>query len=299
MLDQTTNNQSATEQPGSGQQILDIGEHNLQSSLEYSRQQPILFYFWSARSQHCAPLTVILESLVSQYHGQFLLAKVNCDTEPMVAAQFAVRAVPTVYLVQNGQPLDGFQGPQPEEAIRAMLEKVLPRPEQLQAQQAAQLLAQGNATEALPLLKEARKLAPKDSEIALLLAQAQISLKRFDDASDVLQTLPIQDRDSRYQGLLAQIELEKQAADTPEIRQLQQQIINNPQDLKLVNSLALQLHQAGRDEESLALLLQHLQRDLNAADGQLRRLYQDILAALGTGDPLASKYRRQLYSLLY
>ncbi len=54
----------------------------------------------------------------------------------MIAAQFGLRAIPTVYLFQNGQPVDGFQGPQPEEAIRALLDKVLPREEELKAQQA-------------------------------------------------------------------------------------------------------------------------------------------------------------------
>ncbi len=41
----------------------------------------------------------------------------------MIAAQFGLRAIPTAYLFQNGQPVDGFQGPQPEEAIRALLDK--------------------------------------------------------------------------------------------------------------------------------------------------------------------------------
>ena len=47
------------------------------------------------------------------------------------------------------------------------------------------------------------------------------------------------------------------------------------------------------------LLFGHLRKDLTAADGQTRKTFQEILAALGTGDALASKYRRQLYALLY
>ena len=66
----------------------------------------------------------------------------------MIAAQFGLRAIPTVYLFQNGQPVDGFQGPQPEEAIRALLDKVLPREEELKAQQAMQLMQEGNYTDA-------------------------------------------------------------------------------------------------------------------------------------------------------
>lgn len=114
----------------------------------------------------------------------------------------------------------------------------------------------------------------------------------------MLKTIPLQDRDTRYQGLVAQIELLKQAADTPEIQQLQQQVADNPADAALASQLALQLHQVGRNEEALALLFGHLKQDLGAADGRARKMFQRS-AALGTGDALASTYRRQLYALLY
>ena len=274
------------------QNIVNITEANLQQVLEQSMVKPVLFYFWSERSQHCLQLTPVLESLAAQYNGQFILAKLDCDAEPMVASQFGLRAIPTVYLFQNGQPVDGFQGPQPEEAIRALLDKVLPREEELKAQEAMALMQEGKYDEALPLLKDAWQLSKQNSQIGLLLAETQIALHRSEDAEAVLKTIPLQDQDTRYQGLVAQIDLLKQAADTPEIQQLQQQVA-------LASQLALQLHQVGRNEEALELLFSHLQNDLAAADGQARKMFQEILAALGTGDALASKYRRQLYALLY
>ena len=272
------------------QNIVNITEANLQQTLEQSMTKPVLFYFWSERSQHCLQLTPVLESLAAQYNGQFILAKLDCDAEPMVASQFGLRAIPTVYLFQNGQP---------EEAIRALLDKVLPREEELKAQEAMGLMQEGKYDEALPLLKEAWQLSKQDSQIGLLLAETQIALHRSDDAEAVLKTIPLQDQDTRYQGLVAQIDLLKQAADTPEIQQLQQQVADNPTDAALASQLALQLHQVGRNEEALALLFSHLQNDLGAADGQARKMFQEILAALGTGDALASTYRRQLYALLY
>lgn len=281
------------------QNIVNITEANLHQTLEQSTTTPVLFYFWSERSQHCLELTPVLESLAAQYNGQFILAKVDCDAEQMVASQFGLRAIPTVYLFQNGQPVDGFQGPQPEEAIRALLDKVLPREEELKAQQAMELMQEGNYADALPLLKDAWSMSNQDSQIGLLLAETQIALNRTEDAEAVLKTVPLQDQDTRYQGLLAKIELLKQAADTPEIQQLQQQVAQNPEDAALASQLALQLHQVGRNEEALELLFSHLQKDLGAADGQARKMLQEILAALGTGDALASKYRRKLYSLLY
>ncbi|BBV67145.1 co-chaperone YbbN [Kluyvera ascorbata] len=281
------------------QNIVNITEANLHQTLEQSVTTPVLFYFWSDRSQHCLELTPVLENLAAQYNGQFILAKVDCDAEQMVASQFGLRSIPTVYLFQNGQPVDGFQGPQPEEAIRALLDKVLPREEELKAQQALALIQEGNHADALPLLKDAWQLSGQDSQIGLLLAETQIALNRSEEAEAVLKTIPLQDQDTRYQGLVAQIELLKQAADTPEIQQLQQEVEANPEDAALASKLALQLHQVGRNEEALELLFSHLRKDLGAADGQARKMLQEILAALGTGDALASKYRRQLYSLLY
>ncbi|ELQ6039625.1 co-chaperone YbbN [Cronobacter sakazakii] len=283
----------------SEQNIINLSEANLHQILEQSMTVPVLFYFWSDRSQHCQQLTPVLEKLANQYQGQFILAKVDCDNEQAIAAQFGLRAIPTVYLFSQGQPVDGFQGPQPEEAIRALLDKVLPREEELKAQEAMALMQEGKNAEALPLLKEAWQMSNQASEIGLLLAQVQIALNRSEDAEAVLKTIPLQDQDTRYQGLVAQIDLLKQAADTPEIQQLQQQVEQHPDDAQLASQLALQLHQVGRNEEALELLFEHLKKDLSAADGQARKMLQEILAALGTGDALASKYRRQLYSLLY
>ncbi|ELY2672116.1 co-chaperone YbbN [Cronobacter sakazakii] len=283
----------------SEQNIINLSEANLHQILEQSMTVPVLFYFWSDRSQHCQQLTPVLEKLANQYQGQFILAKVDCDNEQAIAAQFGLRAIPTVYLFSQGQPVDGFQGPQPEEAIRALLDKVLPREEELKAQEAMALMQEGKNAEALPLLKEAWQMSNQASEIGLLLAQVQIALNRSEDAEAVLKTIPLQDQDTRYQSLVAQIDLLKQAADTPEIQQLQQQVQQHPDDAQLASQLALQLHQVGRNEEALELLFEHLKKDLSAADGQARKMFQEILAALGTGDALASKYRRQLYSLLY
>ncbi|GAA3881445.1 MAG: co-chaperone YbbN [Gibbsiella quercinecans] len=281
------------------QAVVDINETNLHQTLDQSMSVPVLFYFWSERSQHCQQLTPVLDKLAAEYAGQFILAKVDCDAEQMIASQFGLRSIPTVYLFKDGQPVDGFQGPQPEEAIRDLLQRFLPKEEDLKLEQATALLAEGQAQEALPLLKDAWQLSNQRSDIGLALAEAQIALNRTEDAEAVLATIPLQDQDTRYQGLVAQIELLKQAADTPEIQQLQQQVQQQPDNVELAIQLALQLHQVGRNEEALTLLMEHLRKDLAAANGNARKTLMDIMAALGTGDALAAKFRRQLYSLLY
>ena len=76
----------------------------------------------------------------------------------------------------------------------------------------------------------------------------------------MLKTIPLQDQDTRYQGLVAQIELLKRAADTPEIQQLQQQVAENRRMPHWRQQLSLQLHQVGRNEEALELLFGHLRK---------------------------------------
>lgn len=280
-------------------QIIDINETNLHQVIEQSMTLPVMFYFWSPRSPHCQEFGTMLEKIANDYAGLYILAKVNCDEEQMIASQFGLKAIPTVYVLQNGRPVDGFEGPQPEEVVLEILSRVLPSPEELKAAQAAELIAEGKTQEALPLLKEAHQLNPKNSDITLLLAETQISLKLVDDAQTTLDVVPLQDKDSRYQGLIAQIELLKQAADTPEIQQLQDEFNQDPQNTTLAVQLALKLHEVNRNEEALEMLFSFLRKDLGAGDGAVKKTMMDIMSAMGTGDAIASKYRRQMYSLLY
>ncbi|HHR6078631.1 TPA: co-chaperone YbbN [Providencia alcalifaciens] len=280
-------------------QIIDINETNLHQTIEQSMNLPVMFYFWSPRSPQSLEFTSMLERIAQDYAGLFILAKVNCDEEQMIASQFGLKGVPTVYVLQNGRPVDGFEGPQPEEAVLQILSRVLPSPEELKAAQAAELVAEGKLQEALPLLKEANQLAPKNSDITFLLAEVQIGLHLIDNAEALLATVPMQDKDSRYQGLVAQIELTKQAADTPEIQQLIKEFNQDQENTTLAVQLALKLHEVNRNEEALDMLLTFLRKDLNAGDGAIKKTMMDIMSAMGTGDALASKFRRQVYSLLY
>lgn len=112
-----------------------------------------------------------------------------------------------------------------------------------------------------------------------------------------LETIRLVDQDSRYQALMGKVELAEQAAESPELKKLQEDVAANPQDLQLKIDLAVQLQQAHKPDEALALLLEVLQKDLNFSDG--KKIMLDMINALADGDPLKSLYRRKVYSLLY
>ncbi|MGL5006308.1 MAG: tetratricopeptide repeat protein [Plesiomonas sp.] len=279
--------------------IIDVTDANLHDILEAAQTKPVVFDFWAEWCSHCKTLLPILEKLAHEYQGQFILAKVDCDKQPAVASQFGIRSLPTVYLFKNGEPIDGFQGALPESEIREKLLQILPQQDEVKLEQAIQLLGEGKHQEAIPVLQEALVLSKNASDIALLLAETYLVTHHIDDSEAILNSIPLQDRDSRWQGLIAQIELHRQAADSPEIQQLQREMSNEPENAELAIKLALQLHQVSRNEEALSLLMRFLRKDLGIANGNVRKTLMDIVTALGNTDSLASQYRRQLYALLY
>ncbi|MGF1774201.1 co-chaperone YbbN [Vibrio wakamikoensis] len=279
--------------------IVELNEQNFRQVLEGSMTAPVLIHFWAPMSEESAQIIPSLRALTEQYAGAFSLALLNCEEQQAIAGQFGVQALPTIALFVNGQPVDGLGGPQPIEAVKAMLAKHLPSEDELNARKALELSQQGEYESAIELFNSLSDEYKQKGEIKLALAQCLLETNQFDVAEAVLNTIPMEYKDNFYKSLIAKLELHKQAADSPEIQSLEAALQANPEDLKLVAELALQYHQVNRDEEALELMWTPLSRNLNALDGELKKSFMDILSALGQGNPIAAKYRRQLYSLLY
>ncbi|WP_340608022.1 co-chaperone YbbN [Xenorhabdus bharatensis] len=280
-------------------QIVRINEANIAQVVQQSLTTLVVFYFWSPQDLHCHELESTLDKLAHEYAGQFILAKVDCDQLGHISAQFGVRTIPTVLFVREARPFHGFEGMQTDENIRKMFAQILPLSGKSPLEQASELLVEGKNQEALSLLKEAHQEDPQDTELSLLLAEVHISFNHLEEAQKVLETIPSEEQDQRYHDLLATIESHKQAADSPEIRQLLLEMAAQPENAELAIQLASKLHEVGRNEEALELLFGFLKKDLSAANGEVKKTLMDIITALGTGDALASKYRRHVYSLLY
>ena len=105
------------------------------------------------------------------------------------------------------------------------------------------------------------------------------------------------DQDSEYQAVLAKLELASQAADSPEIKALEAQLAQDSDNIELHHKLAAQYSQVNRHEDALNPLFRLVQKYSSDADSN--RLLLDELKALPDGDPLANKYRRKLYTLMY
>ena len=279
--------------------LVELNEQNLTETLQRSVETPLVINFYAPSHKESADFEKVLQRVAEQHQGQFILGLVNCETEQMIAAQFRIQALPTTYLFKEAQALDAFPGTLDEASLLQRLSAILPKEEDLKFQKALDFLQVEDYDSALPLLKEAWELSDKkNSDVALLYAETYIAMKKTEPAADILAQIPIQDRDSRWHGLQAQIELLIKAADTPEIQQLQADYAKNPTP-EIALKLAVQLHQANRNEEALDLLFGILKQDLSAENGEVKQQFLSILSAIGNADPITNKYRRLLYSLLY
>jgi putative thioredoxin len=279
---------------------VEITEANAQAQLiDESFQRPVMVDFWADWCGPCKSLMPLLEKLAEEYAGDFLLAKVNADEQGMIAAQFGVRSLPTVMIIKDGRPIDGFVGAQSEAEVRKLLDKYLPKPWDKHLVEGLQLQEQGDYAGALPVLKEAYATSNQRADIACALAETYIGLNRIDEAAEILGKVRLADQGPDYQQAKAKLELAQNAEKAPEISALEQQLQAEPDNQEVKFQLAIQYSQHGYHREALELLLQLLQKNLSARDGEVRRIFTDVLAVLGKKDPLAVEYQRKLYSLLY
>jgi putative thioredoxin len=280
--------------------VVNINESNAKELLiDESFKRPVVIDFWADWCGPCKSLMPILEKLAAEYGGDFLLAKVNADEQQMLAAQFGVRSLPTVLVMQNGQPVDGFAGAQSEVQVRELLEKYLPKPWDDLLVQGKALLEQGNASEALSILREAYVSSEKRPDIACALADAMIRALRYDEAEQILNDVRFVDQDAYHEQLVAQLELARQASKAPEITALEAEYAADPENLDVAYRLALQYQQHQYMREALELLYGILRKDMNFGEGAAKKTLMDTLAVLGKGDPLAVEFQRKVYTLLY
>ncbi len=280
--------------------IVNIDETNAAAILiEESHKRPVVVDFWADWCQPCKTLMPMLEKIANEYQGAFVLAKVNADEMGMIAQQFGVRSLPTVFVMQGGQPVDGFSGAQPETAVREMLSKYLPKPWDRLVEQAQACMVEGDFASALAPLRQALEESGEQVEISFLYIRALLESLRLEEAEKLLDGIRMADQDANYEQLRALLDIKRQAAKSPELEALEQQLEADPGNLDIRSQLAVQYTDAGMFREALENLVTILQKDLNHADGATKKALLDTIASLGKGDPLAAEYQRKLYSLLY
>ena len=106
--------------------IVEVTEDNFETLvLQQSMTVPVVVDLWATWCEPCKQLSPVLEKLVAEAGGRLVLATVDVDAQPRIAAAFRVQSIPTVVAVVGGQPLPLFQGAVPESQVKAYLGELL------------------------------------------------------------------------------------------------------------------------------------------------------------------------------
>jgi len=261
-----------------------------------SRELPVLIDFWATWCAPCRTLGPILDKLARELAGRFVLAKVDVDKSPELAEVFRIQSVPTVLLVSDGRPVDGFMGAQPEAAVRRFLDPHLAAAPQPVLEQVAALVAVNRRDEAVTLLRAHLRSKPDDGAARIALAQLLLDLGKAEDARLVSEKLkPVDLESDAGQALSARMQMSKGAGD---LAQLSAQVAARPADISARITYGKALVAAGKRQDGLEQLWQAAQQDLHHDSDAPRKALIEAFTALGWEDPLTLEYQRRLSMLL-
>jgi putative thioredoxin len=272
--------------------------------IEASRTAPVLVDFWAPWCGPCKQLTPLIEKVVRAQNGKVKLVKINIDENQTLANQLRIQSIPTVYAFRDGRPLDGFQGAQPESAIKAFVDRLLGEEAAMDAAQAIE--AADKALEAGDLQGAAEVYAAvlqQDAQnVGALAGLAKCYLKSGDIAR-AEQTLGLVPPDKRDSGPVASVraalDLAKLAPKAGDTTKLGAKVAAEPANHQARIDYAMALAAGGKKAEALDQLLEAVRRDRKWNEEAARKQLVQLFDAWGPKDPATLDGRRRLSSILF
>lgn len=102
-------------------QATDLTKTNFVNSIQSG---VALVDFWAVWCGPCRVQSPIVDELADEMNGQVVIAKVNVDEQPELAAQFAIRSIPTLLLFKDGKVAETLVGIHPKQVLKDKLLKL-------------------------------------------------------------------------------------------------------------------------------------------------------------------------------
>ncbi|MEO6580119.1 MAG: tetratricopeptide repeat protein, partial [Sphingomicrobium sp.] len=236
--------------------------------------------------------------------------RIDVDEDKVIAAQFRIQSVPTVYALFQGQPVADLTQFRTEATIAKAIDQLLAQlPVKSEAQDlkaeiepliamAEQVLAEGDAARAASIFAQIHDMDPANHEVIGGLGRAIIADGKPDEARLLLDAI---DQQSTTHPAIARARaaLEMASAPVADVSAEQARIAANPDDHEARFAIANALMASGDRDAAAEELLTIIGRDPAWNEGAAKKRLLQMLEAAGFADPWGRGIRRRLSALLF
>ncbi len=281
--------------------------------VEPSMTSLVILDFWAEWCGPCKALSPMLDKVAQDYADKgVILVKVNVDEQKMIAAQFRVQSIPTVYALFQGQLVADLTPARSESQLTQMLDQIL---RQLPVQGAAgklhediapliamgeEVLEAGDIERALSVFGQLIEMAPEDSDVISGLARTMVKAGELDEADALLATVPADKaKDAPIARAQAAVALAREAQPVDDLEPLRARVAANPDDHEARFELAGGLMAANDRDGAADHLLEIIARDRDWNEGAARARLLKLLEVVGLEDGWVRDQRRRLSAILF